>query len=246
MGDMDGRRRRDWGVRAFLYLLGLVILAVGITLNTKATLGVSPIISVAYCVSQIGGWDLGDVTFLWYSAFVLAEMAMHAVRHVRGRQFAADGAQILVSLIFTRFMDLFAAVIPVFETAWPDAFPGSVAGRFLILLLAIVLTGVGADLSLSMRIVPNPGDGLVQGISDLTGIRTGTAKNLVDLSCVLLTVCVSMVSVRRTIGIGIGTLAAVVGVGRVVAVFERLFGARMRALVARSSPSLTGRDPIHG
>ncbi len=37
--------------------MGMVILAFGITLNTKTGLGVSPIISIAYCVSEILDWE---------------------------------------------------------------------------------------------------------------------------------------------------------------------------------------------
>lgn len=77
-------------------------------------------------------------------------------------------------------MNLFSAVIPVFETTYPDSFAGSMGGRLLFLALAIVLTGVGAALSLFMRIVPNPGDGLVQGISDFFGLKTGLSKNIVE------------------------------------------------------------------
>ncbi len=44
-----------WG----LYLLGMLVLALGITLNTLTGLGVSPIISVAWCFSQITGLNLG-------------------------------------------------------------------------------------------------------------------------------------------------------------------------------------------
>lgn len=225
--------RKNALCRAALYLAGLTVLAVGITLNTKTTLGVSPIISVSYCVSQIRGWNFGDTTFLWYGVFVLTEMALHLIKRAPGwgKLLGLDALQMLVSLLFTRFMNLFSAVIPVFETAYPDSFAGSLAGRFLLLLLAIFLTGVGAALSLDMRIVPNPGDGLVQGISDFTGIGTGMAKNLVDLCCVLLTLGLSLLSAGRVIGIGIGTLTAVLGVGRVVALFERVCGAGIRTLV---------------
>ena len=38
-----------WG----FYLMGLLILAMGLTLNTKAGLGVSPIISLSYAASVI-------------------------------------------------------------------------------------------------------------------------------------------------------------------------------------------------
>ena len=234
MNKQQTASKRKWALCLFFYLLGLAILAVGITLNTKTTLGVSPIISVSYCVSQIGGWNFGNITLLWYAVFVLIEMALHLLKRAPGWKqcLLADALQLVVSLLFTRFMNLFAAVIPVLETAYPDSFAGSVPGRFLFLLLAVFLTGVGAAMSLFARIVPNPGDGIVQGISDFAGIQTGTAKNLVDLSCVILTVLISLAFTRTVIGIGIGTLTAVLGVGRVVAVFEQLFGAQMRELVA--------------
>ena len=35
------------------YILGMLVLALGLTLNTKAGLGVSPIISIAFAVSEI-------------------------------------------------------------------------------------------------------------------------------------------------------------------------------------------------
>ena len=149
-------------LRGFYYLLGLVILAAGITLNTKTTLGVSPIVSVAYCISEISGWNFGNTTFLWYSFFVLLEVILHLIRRHENwrKQITADLLQIVVSLIFTRFMNIFSALIPVFETVYPNSFAGSLGGRLMFLALAIVLTGVGAAMSLFMRIVLNPGDGL--------------------------------------------------------------------------------------
>ena len=231
MGNV-GKTKRAF--RLLIYLSGLVILAAGITLNAKTTLGVSPIISVAYSVSQIWGLNFANVTFFWYGVFIVAEMALHLLRRPPDwrRKLAADGLQVVVSLISTRFIDLFGTLIPVFETAYPNSFAGSLPGRFLLLLLAILLTGVGAGMSLFTRIVPNPGDGIVQGISDFTGVSTGMTKNLVDLSCVVLTVALSLLFAGKVIGIGVGTLTAVLGVGRVVAVFERLFGAKIRTLIS--------------
>ena len=213
-------------LRGFYYLLGLVILAAGITLNTKTTLGVSPIVSVAYCISEISGWNFGNTTFLWYSFFVLLEVILHLIRRHENwrKQITADLLQIVVSLIFTRFMNIFSALIPVFETVYPNSFAGSLSGRLMFLALAIVLTGVGAAMSLFMRIVPNPGDGLVQGISDFFGLKTGLSKNIVDISCVIMTLILSLLILHRVVGVGIGTLVAMLGIGRVVALFEMYCG----------------------
>lgn len=46
--------------RIIIYVAGLLVLAIGIILNTKAGLGVSPIISVSYSISQINGFNFGN------------------------------------------------------------------------------------------------------------------------------------------------------------------------------------------
>ena len=38
-------KQKKWMLRIALYLVGIIVLALGITLNTKTNLGVSPIIS---------------------------------------------------------------------------------------------------------------------------------------------------------------------------------------------------------
>ena len=67
--------------RIFFYALGLLILALGLTLNTTAGLGVSPIISVSYSVSQIFTLNFGNTTMFLYCVFVL-------VQHLAGRKIA--------------------------------------------------------------------------------------------------------------------------------------------------------------
>lgn len=210
-----------WGI----YLIGMVVLAAGITLNTKTTLGVSPIVSVPYAVSRIWGMNLGNATFIWYCVFVAAEVLSRLLKRVPGwqRQVMLDLLQIPLSLVFTRFMNVFAAFIPEFETAYLGTLMGSLPSRFLFLLLAIILTGTGAALSLNMRIVPNPGEGIVQAIADLGGWKVGTVKNLFDLSCVLLALAIGLIAARQVIGINVGTLVAVLGVGRVIGLVNRLW-----------------------
>ncbi len=43
-------------LRAVFYFSGLIILSLGIILNTKSAFGVTPIISIAYCLSLLHGW----------------------------------------------------------------------------------------------------------------------------------------------------------------------------------------------
>lgn len=88
-------------------------------------------------------------------------------------------------------------------------------------------TGLGVVLSVNMRLVPNPGDGIVQAISDQTGKSLGLTKNLFDVGCILCSVAIGLIFAGRLVGIGIGTLLAVLGVGRAVALFNLLLRNKM-------------------
>lgn len=205
--------------RGLFYFLGLLILAFGITLNTKTGLGVSPIISVAYCISTIRNLNFGNITLLLYISFVLVELILHA-RHKDRLILLKDILQIPLSLIFTRFLNLFSYIIPDLKSAYPDQFAGSMIGRILFLILAIVLTGIGAAMSLNMRIIPNPGDGIVQAIADCIHKSTGFTKNCFDLLCITVTIVIGLLCAGHLVGIGLGTVLAVIGVGRSIAAFN--------------------------
>ena len=62
-------------------MTGLLVLALGITLNTKTGLGVSPIISVSYSISSIWNLNFGNTTLLLYALFVGVEMVLHVIRN---------------------------------------------------------------------------------------------------------------------------------------------------------------------
>ena len=70
--------------RVLFYAAGLLILALGLTLNTKTGLGVSPIISVAYSISVIFDYNFGNMTLALYSVFVLIEIRDPGPKRVRG------------------------------------------------------------------------------------------------------------------------------------------------------------------
>lgn len=202
--------------RWLIYGLGMVSLALGITLNTKTALGVSPIISVAYSVSQSFSLNFGDMTFLLYVLFVVVQLFL---RDKKER--LATLLQIVVSLIFSRFLNLFDLLIPYNGT------DHSMAANLALLVLAILFTGAGVAMTVDMRLVPNPGDGIVQAIAEKIGRDQGFTKNIFDVGCVLTTVAVGLICSGEVIGIGIGTIAAMIGVGRAVALVNHFFMDKM-------------------
>lgn len=158
--------------RIFFYILGICTLALGLTLSTKTSLGASPIIAVAFSISEITGIQLGDATFLLYGLFILVEIVLHLVP---GQRAPADKKQAIVidilqlpfSIFFTRLLNIYASGIPA-----PETLPA----RIGVLVLAIVLIGCGAALTLDMRLVASPGDGIVQAVSDRSGLELGLTK----------------------------------------------------------------------
>ena len=217
--------------RVLFYLIGQIILATGLTLSTKVNLGVSPILSIAYCASVITGRAIGDTSLIVYIICIIAEIVLHARQDMQPEQrkkvFILDLLQLPLSLVFTRVMNLFARFIPT-----PS---GTLFLRIPLLILAIVCVGVGAAMTLDMRLIANPADGIVQVISDVSGMKLGLTKNIVDISCVILTAIASFTLAHRIIGIHVGTLLAMFGTGRVIAVFNRIMEKHVKWLMSTES-----------
>lgn len=228
-------RRKQLYYRILFYTMGLLILALGLTLNTKAGLGVSPIISVSYSISEIFHLNFGDTTMVLYLVFVVAELIIHSVQSRAKPQrekrltLVMDVLQIPLSVVFTRFLNVFGEVLPdIF--AGSDSWSEQLPLRLLVLSLALIFTGVGAAMSLYMRIVPNPGDGIVQAIADCIHKNVGFTKNCFDLFNISLTCLLGLIFEGRLVGVGIGTVLAVILVGRVIALFQRVAGGRITEL----------------
>lgn len=212
---------RPDGKRILLYIIGMMVLALGLSLNTKATLGVSPMLSISYTASHIFGFDFGNATLAVYVIFVGVEVVIHFLMKRYGI-IPLDFAQILLSIVFTRFLSLFNNVIPDFASVYAGSFLGRIPGRMIVLLFSIIFTGIGAAMSLNARIIPNPGDGIVQAIADFTGAKVGTTKNIIDTLCVGVTLSMCFFTGNGIIGIGVGSIMAMLGVGRVIAVYNAL------------------------
>ena len=223
-------KKNRTAARIFFYILGICTLALGLTLSTKTKLGASAIIAVAFSISEISGIQLGDATFILYCVFIVVEIVLHLLPGKRApsdkrKALIIDVLQLPFSIFFTRLLNVYAAWIPV---------PESLPVRIAVLVLAIILIGVGAALTLDMRLVASPGDGIVQAISDRSGLELGLTNNIVDVCCVLFTCALTLACVHHIIGIGIGTLAGMLGTGRVIAIFNRMFGAYLIPLGKKS------------
>ena len=196
--------------RWIFYVAGMLCLALGIVLNSKSRLGMAPILSGMFCLSEIYGWNFSRLTLYYYILLVAAQFAL------RGKNCRlVDLLQIPLSIGFTAAMEVFKTWITyVPETMWQ---------KLGIACLAVIFTGVGITMAVNMRILPNPGDGIVQAISDRSGLSLGTSKNCFDGGSAVIGVALGLILRGKLIGVGLGTIINVVFIGRVVWLSEKLF-----------------------
>lgn len=186
-----------------IYMIGIVILAAGITINTKTALGVSPVISLAFNAATIACVSIGMGTFLYYLFLILVQFLL-----LRKNFQTVQLLQVFASFLTSFFIQFYDTILPQ-----PDGLVWRVLGVFL----GVLLTGIGASITVAMQLIPNPADALANTIGFVLNKSFGFGKNLLDLVCIALAVLVGFIFGRGLLGVGIGTLIAMILTGRVVA-----------------------------
>jgi len=193
--------------RRIIYLLGTLILGCGIAMNTKTQLGVAPILSVAWNLSELIGIPFSLMSFLYYCFLILLQLLL------LGREFEPIQALQLIASFFTSFfIGVFGRILPTAVTP---------AGRGIMLLGAILLTGVGIILTVGARFVPNPADGMAQAIARRTGKSLGFSKNALDIGSFVVAAALGFLFRGKLMGVGIGTVVTMLLTGRAVAWLQK-------------------------
>lgn len=208
--------------RFIIYIIGMIILALGLSLSTKTKLGVSALTSFPYMLSEIYNLKFGDITLIYYIFLILIEIILHIIMKQK-KMIINDILSIFLSIIFTRGMNIFISFFPDITNNY--------IYKILLMLLAIIFIGVGISLTVVSKLVPNPADGLVSTISEFTKKNMGLIKNICDITCVSITVILSLILKNKIIGVGIGTLMAMLLVGRVVYIFNKLFENKIKKFI---------------
>ena len=205
--NLDSTKKKQMSMRVVIYLFGMVLLALGITLNTQAGLGASAIVSVPYTISQGTGMNFANLTLIAYCVLVVAQFFIKG----KNRRWI-DALQVVVSIVFTRFMALFQYVI---------GYESGVFINDLVVLLGILFTGIGAAMTVDMNLIPNPGDGIVSSLAERFNRELGFCKNCFDAFCVVCSLAIGLAFGNPLMGIGLGTGLSMLGVGRVIYFFNK-------------------------
>ena len=195
---------KDMIKRMIIYIAGILILALGLVLNAKTGLGVSPILSVSFVLSKIVPLTFGTCTAIIYCILVLIQILLY--RKVS----LAIILQLPLSYLFGILIDFYNMLIPINNPAFPYA--------IIMLLVAIVY----------------PGDGYVNAFATVLNKPFGKVKFVLDLTLVCLSTIISFVVLKRLVGIGLGTIVAAFMTGPVIHALDRHFGLNIANIVIAS------------
>ena len=192
--------------RLLIFCAGLIVLSLGIDLNTKTQLGISPINSVPFNVHKMTGLPLWVCVYAFYLLLILLQWLLlqkdfHPVQFL----------QIATSFVNSILIQFFDDRIPLLTKP---------VSQYLVLVLAIVLTAVGISLTAGMKLIPNPGEGAASAIGTALKKDFGLGKNVLDLGCVALSVSLTLLFAHRIMNIGIGTVLSMLVTGRIVKLFS--------------------------
>mgnify|MGYP006869452218 CR=1 FL=1 len=137
---------------------------------------VSPIISMPYAVAQIFGYETGTAVFVAYLIFIVLQIVL-----LKGKFPPFQLLQVAASYLTSAFITIFDRIFPA---------PDQMGMRLLVLVLAIILTGIGAAVTVDVNIVPNPADGLARVLGERCGKNMGFGKNLFDFSAIVISLAI--------------------------------------------------------
>ena len=197
--------------RYLIFLVGLFVNSLGVSLITKANLGTSPISSIPYVLSLNFPFTLGNFT-IFFSIFLIVLQLIILRKNFKLEHIL----QIPVSIIFGYFIDL---TMILFSWVNPEAY----IMKIVYLLIGCLILGVGVYMEVLADVVMLPGESFVRAIVLTWKTNFGTTKICFDVSMSVIAAVLSFIFAGRLAGVREGTVIAVLLVGFIA----RLIGKKL-------------------
>lgn len=194
--------------RYLLFLVGLFINALGVSLVTKASLGTSPISSIPYVLSLNFPLTLGNFTIIFSILLILLQIL------ILRKNFKIENIlQIPVSIAFGYFIDL-----TMYMFFWVN--PQNYVLKLVALFAGCIVLGFGVYIEVLADVVMLPGESFVRAIVQTMNTNFGTTKIIFDSTMTVVAGVLSVIFFGRLNGVREGTIIAALLVGFIA----RLFG----------------------
>ena len=197
--------------RYILFLIGLFINSLGVSLVTKASLGTSPISSIPYVLSLNFPLTLGNFTIIFSLLLIILQII------ILRKNFKVENIlQIPVSIVFGYFIDF-----TMYLLVWIN--PQNYFIKLIALLIGCIVLGFGVYIEVLADVVMLPGESFVRAIVQTWNTNFGTTKIIFDSSMTIIAGVLSFVFSAKLNGVREGTVIAALLVGFIA----RLFGKQL-------------------
>lgn len=195
-------------IRYIIFLIGLFVNSLGVSLITKANLGTSPISSIPYVLSLNFPLTLGNFTIIFSLLLIFLQLL------ILRKNFKPEYyLQIPVSILFGYFID-FIMILMAFVQ--PESYPS----KIIYLLIGCVILGFGVYIEVLADVVMLPGESFVRAIVQTWNREFGSTKVCFDVSMAVIAAVLSFVLAHRLDGVREGTVIAAL----LVSFITRQFG----------------------
>lgn len=202
--------------RILVYVVGLFIMAFGVSLSLKSNLGVSPVNSLPNEISLVANsfginLSLGNAVIIIFSCYVLVQIL------IKRRRFPLiDLTQVIFSVIFGYFTNFTGMLTNA------SSYLTSLPLRLLFMAVSMVFIAFGVSIYMNAKLVNMPMEGMTLAISEQLGKPFARVKVVVDCSTVILALVLSLVFLHGIEGVGVGTVLAAVCIGLLVKPIQKL------------------------
>lgn len=196
--------------RYIIFLVGLFVNSLGVSLITKANLGTSPISSIPYVLSLNFPLTLGNFTIIFSILLIILQL------FILRKNFKLEHLlQIPISILFGYFIDLTMLLFSFFN-------PTAYIAKLIYLLIGCVILGFGVYMEVLADVAMLPGESFVRAIVQTWHREFGSTKVCFDVSMAVIAAALSFILAHRLDGVREGTVIAALLVGFLARQFGRL------------------------
>ena len=196
---------QHFGPRIMMFICGIACMTFGIALSCKADLGTSPISSVPWVLSMCTPFSVGIITIIMNFAFIAVQPLL--LRAFYWRELIG---QVILTVPFGYSIDLLQ-----------DVNPETQLEKWAACLISIAVLAFGVFLKVRAKIFFAAGEGLVNVLTFISRKNFSLIKNGFDITLVVISVIISLLEFSTLRGVGLGTIAAAVLVGRMIYLYEK-------------------------
>lgn len=194
--------------RCCMFIFGIFAMTIGIALSCKADLGTSPISSVPWVMSMFLPWTIGEITIVLNLLFIIAQPLL--LRQLYWRELLG---QLVTLLVFGNCIDFSMNLL-----SWVA--PPTLFWKWFDCILSTIILAFGVFLCIRAKIFVAAGEGIVLVISFVSKLKFSIIKNCFDCSLVAISLILSFMQFNEMRGVGVGTIAAAILVGRWIQLYS--------------------------